>query len=87
MKDRQIKRRTAIPVPKSLTAPAARRADGPHAEKKVAAVEGEAPCPRCGTQGIVDFLDLIRGRAELHCPACPTGWALETEAPMAHLGR
>lgn len=77
MKDRYLKRRGAVPVPKSL-------AGGQHRPEKF---DGEAPCPRCGTEGIVDFLDLIRGRAELHCPNCPTGWALETEASMAHLGR
>lgn len=43
------------------------------------------PCPRCSTNGIVDFVDLTRGRAELHCPACPTGWAESTTATMDYL--
>lgn len=45
----------------------------------------EHPCPRCETTGVVDFLDLVRGHAQLHCPSCPTGWAVSIEAPMGHL--
>lgn len=41
------------------------------------------PCPRCVTEGSVDFFDLIRGVASLHCPSCPTAWTVETEAPYA----
>ncbi len=43
------------------------------------------PCPRCATDGSVDFFDLVRGVASLHCPACPTAWTVETEAPYAAL--
>lgn len=43
------------------------------------------PCPACGTNGVVDFLDLVRGRAQMHCPRCPTSWAEQTEATMKYL--
>ncbi len=43
------------------------------------------PCPVCGAGGIVDFVDLVRGRAEVHCRQCPTSWAERTQAKMAHL--
>lgn len=43
------------------------------------------PCPACQTNGVVDFLDLVRGRALLHCPVCPTSWAERTEATMKYL--
>ena len=43
------------------------------------------PCPRCGADGVIDFIDLIRGPAELHCPKCPTGWAVASEATIAYL--
>ncbi len=43
------------------------------------------PCPACGSKGIIDFLDLVRGQAELHCRACPTIWAEQTHATMDHL--
>lgn len=45
------------------------------------------PCPRCETDGSVDFFDLVRGVASMHCPACPTAWTVETEAPYAALSR
>lgn len=43
------------------------------------------PCPRCGGRGSVDFFDLIRGKASLHCHSCPTAWSVATDAPLAHL--
>ncbi len=43
------------------------------------------PCPACDANGIVDFIDLVRGRAELHCGSCPTSWAEQTEATMKYL--
>ncbi len=43
------------------------------------------PCPVCGSNGVVDFLDLVRGRAQMHCPNCPTSWAEQTEATMKYL--
>ena len=45
------------------------------------------PCPACDENGVVDFIDLVRGRAELHCPRCPTTWAEQTEATMKFLGK
>ena len=45
------------------------------------------PCPACDENGVVDFIDLVRGRAELHCPKCPTTWAEQTEATMRYLGK
>ncbi len=45
------------------------------------------PCPRCQTSGAVDFFDLVRGVASLHCPSCPTAWTVETEAPYANRNR
>jgi formate dehydrogenase maturation protein FdhE len=43
------------------------------------------PCPACTANGVVDFVDLVRGRAQLHCPDCPTSWAEQTEATMKYL--
>lgn len=43
------------------------------------------PCPRCNEEGIVDFIDLIRGTAEMHCRSCPTGWTERTEPTMSYL--
>ncbi len=45
------------------------------------------PCPACQANGVVDFVDLVRGRAQLHCPRCPTSWAEQTEATMKFLER
>ncbi len=57
------------------------------ADELIAATSAnQHPCPRCDTNGSIDFFDLVRGNATLHCPACPTAWTIEIEAPMAHLG-
>lgn len=45
------------------------------------------PCPRCDSDGSVDFFDLVRGIASLHCPNCPTAWVVETEAPYSAFSR
>ncbi len=45
------------------------------------------PCPRCESDGSVDFFDLVRGIASLHCSNCPTAWVVETEAPYAGISR
>lgn len=58
-----------------------------HADQLIAETTSQShPCPRCTTEGSIDFFDLVRGNATLHCPNCPTAWTIEIEAPMAHLG-
>ena len=34
------------------------------------------PCPRCGTTGEVDFIDLVRAITSQHCPKCTFEWVL-----------
>ena len=48
-------------------------------------VEHKYPCPSCGDKGIIDFIDLVRGKCELHCRSCPEIFESDTEATMAHL--
>jgi len=34
------------------------------------------PCPRCGTKGEVDYVDLVRATMSQHCPSCSFEWTL-----------
>ena len=34
------------------------------------------PCPRCGTKGEVDYIDLVRAITSQHCPSCSFEWVL-----------
>lgn len=46
---------------------------------------GETLCPHCEIDGVVDYVDLVRGVSTLHCSECSLEWKMEIQAPMDYL--
>jgi hypothetical protein len=57
--------------------------DGADDEAEVEPWDQPSPCPRCGTPGEVDLVDLVRARTNQRCAACGLEWVLTRQPAPA----